>query len=276
LTISSANQLLIDNKLFTGSDIKNKTLKKILEKNQIPHATQTIHTPRQWRIPLSEKGKIKQNKKSKPATKKRKPDYQPVVKKVKCPGCNSNLDVHNDIINSQRLTCPLCGRNFKNPFLLSDPIYNNNQKKWAIAIIIIVVLVVIGIIIDNNSNSSSNSSSYSNYNNDLNKEKSVYKFSSTYNDLEDSKDIIKTNRELTYHTFDFNKKTVTQRGQSKSGQWVDLTFPMKSFRQEGVTYVIKVDYNGITEIWFSPIMNNLGYDFYNGQRISFYGIKQLD
>ena len=230
LTISSANQLLIDNKLFTISDIKNKTLKKILEQNQIPHATQTIHAPRQWRIPLSEKGKIKQGKKSKPAIKRRDPSIQP--------------DIH----------------------------HFNYQKNWVIAIIIITVLVVIGVIIDNNSISNSNS----NYDNAPKKEKSVYKFRSTYNDLEDSKDIIKTNREITYHTFDFNKMTVTQRGQTKSGEWVDLTFPMKSFMQEGVTYVITVDNKGITEIWFSPIMNNLGYDFFNGQRIAFYGITQLN
>ncbi len=86
------------------------------------------------------------------------------MRKLICPGCNSKLDVHENIINSPRLSCPLCGKDFKNPFLQSDPINFNSQKRWAIAFIIIVVVVVIGIIIDNNSNSSATSPSYSNSN----------------------------------------------------------------------------------------------------------------
>jgi ribosomal protein S27E len=158
LTISAANQLLIEKKIFSESDKGKKTLKKILQTNQIPHAKQTLHRPRQWRIPVSENAKITERKKSKPAKEKSKPISKSLVQKVSCPNCNSELIILEDAIHSARLNCLLCGKDFKNPYVDS---HANTQKNWTIAIIVISIIIVIAVIVDNNSSSTSSSSSIS-------------------------------------------------------------------------------------------------------------------
>ena len=53
MLLAEANRLLT----FTRLIADNKALKKIVESGLIPHAYQTQKSPKQWKIPLSEKGK---------------------------------------------------------------------------------------------------------------------------------------------------------------------------------------------------------------------------
>lgn len=50
---------------------------------------------------------------------------------------------------------------------------------------------------------------------------------------------------------------------------------MKSHYIDGVTYVIVVGQKGMSEIWFSPAMNNLGYDLIDGTRLACYKISKV-
>jgi len=53
VTLSEANRLLIEKNVFTKIDSKNKTLRLLLETNQIPNAFLANTLPKEWRIPLS-------------------------------------------------------------------------------------------------------------------------------------------------------------------------------------------------------------------------------
>lgn len=109
------------------------------------------------------------------------------------------------------------------------------------------------------------------------KEETLFKFKSYSMDYESKGEIVESNEEITYHTFDFENLQITQRSRSFStGQWKTVKIPMKSFYLDGVTYVIRTDYKGISKVWFSPIINNLGYDFYNGDRWAYYDIERLE
>lgn len=104
----------------------------------------------------------------------------------------------------------------------------------------------------------------------------TYVFKSSHNDLEDEHDILQTSREVTYHTFNFEDRLIITEAQQSDGGWKTFRLPMKSSYKDGMTYVIEVNQDGYTEAWFSPTMNNLGYDFYNGQRLAFYGITRVE
>ena len=58
MLLAEANRLLTSTRLIAD----NKALKKIVESGLIPHAYQTLKSPKQWRIPLSEKGKAEKEK----------------------------------------------------------------------------------------------------------------------------------------------------------------------------------------------------------------------
>lgn len=58
MLLAEANRLLT----FTRLIADNKALKKIVESGLIPHAYQTQKSPKQWKIPLSEKGKAGKRK----------------------------------------------------------------------------------------------------------------------------------------------------------------------------------------------------------------------
>ena len=70
LSLGQANQLLFYLGLISDSEKLNQTLKRLLEENKIPHAYQTIHSPRQWRIPLSHKNKNRNKKRTSTTTNK--------------------------------------------------------------------------------------------------------------------------------------------------------------------------------------------------------------
>ena len=122
LLLGQANQLLESRAILTFAEKSNKTLRKLLEDNKIPHAYQTENTLRQWRIPLSDKGKQrKKTVKKKPAPKPSTPyqiPYQNHSRNTNCPSCGINLFIPQEIVNETYIQCLNCGKNFRNPLLL--------------------------------------------------------------------------------------------------------------------------------------------------------------
>ncbi|MBA7583495.1 hypothetical protein ES708_25440 [subsurface metagenome] len=160
LLLVQANKLLANKGAISISEKIDQALKKILEENKIPHAYQTETKPIQWRIPLSDEGKIR-----KKSTKKKqipKKQYQQENFNTLCPKCGINLFVPNEIVNEYYIQCLNCGKNFRNP-LRNQNGFNNpysfklskSQRNWIIGIIVIVVILVIGNLSDKDSTSTS-------------------------------------------------------------------------------------------------------------------------
>ena len=104
----------------------------------------------------------------------------------------------------------------------------------------------------------------------------VYKFKSSLTDIEQGGKIVRSVREVCYHTFDFDNLRVIFEGRNSAGEKVKATYNMKKFYKEGVTYVIVVNEKGMKEIWFSVIANNIGYDFsYGKTRMAFYELTKI-
>lgn len=80
----------------------------------------------------------------------------------------------------------------------------------------------------------------------------IFTYSSYSYDIERSNGSMITKMEKTFHTFDFNKKTVTQNS-ILNGKRVDITYPFKDMYEEkgalATTYVLKVNTSGVKEIW---------------------------
>lgn len=104
----------------------------------------------------------------------------------------------------------------------------------------------------------------------------VFVYSSDYYDIEYPDGSMITKQEVTYHTFDFNNKTVTQNSELNGERFI-ITYPFKEMYEEkgliATTYVLKVGTLGVKEIWWSPEVKNLGYDYDDGKRIACYGVK---
>ena len=169
LLLGQANQLLVSKDIITISEKFNKTLKKLLEENKLPHAYQTENTPRQWRIPLSKEGKLRKKIVKKKTTPKRSTQYQnPYQSQSKntnytiCPSCGLNLFIPKGIINETYIQCLNCGKKFRNPLRNKQNYHKTdnfnitkNQRNWIIGIVVVVILIIIGNLGDNDSSSSS-------------------------------------------------------------------------------------------------------------------------
>jgi hypothetical protein len=103
----------------------------------------------------------------------------------------------------------------------------------------------------------------------------VYKFKSTETDVEAPNQEVYTKYEICYHTFDYDKRQVIFESLNSKGEKTVIIYPMKSYYIDGVTYVIVVGQKGMGEIWFSPAMNNLGYDLADGTRLACYEITKV-
>jgi hypothetical protein len=167
LSLGTANQLLAEKKIITPVEKNNKTLKKLLEEKKLPHAYQTEDSPKQWRIPLSEEGKIrKKTTKKKTTPKPKSPSFANLqnqsVNHIICPGCGLNLFIPAEIINEKHIQCLTCGKTFRNPLKISQ---NDNsgptktQRNWIIAIAVFAILYFIGSISKNNGNENDGSNS---------------------------------------------------------------------------------------------------------------------
>lgn len=103
-----------------------------------------------------------------------------------------------------------------------------------------------------------------------------HNFKSTLNDIEVNGRLHKTNKENTYHVFDYKNLIITYtRFDTNTNQWKKTIIKMKSFYKENLyDYVIVCDDDIIKEVWFSPEANHLGYDLHNGNRWTFYELER--
>ncbi len=103
----------------------------------------------------------------------------------------------------------------------------------------------------------------------------VYKFKSTETDVEEPSQAVYTKYEVCYHTFDYDNNKVIFESINSKGEKTKIIYPMKSTYKDGVTYAIIVNQKGMKEIWFSPAVNNLGYDLMDGTRLACYNITKI-
>jgi len=160
----------------------------------------------------------------------------------------------------------------------------SKQNETAIVITIASLIIFLSIFclsIKQNNDLENNKDAYSNNNsNDSNIDLTdkVFSYISYENDKEIDGRIIQTNEEITYHIFDFKNKIVTCKTKINE-KTIKFKYPINGFyKQEGLvatTYVIEVKTLGVKEIWFSPDVPNLGYDYYDGSRIACYNLELL-
>lgn len=103
----------------------------------------------------------------------------------------------------------------------------------------------------------------------------VYKFKSTETDVEKPNQEVYTKYEMCFHTLDFDNSRVIFESIKSNGEKTKIVYPIKSWYQDGVTYVFVINQKGIKEIWFSSVVNNLGYDLIDGTRLACYNITKI-
>tara|TARA_R110001592_G_scaffold363285_1_gene683190 strand:+ start:134 stop:967 length:834 start_codon:yes stop_codon:yes gene_type:complete len=171
LTLGQANKLLVDNGIITIFEKSNNVLKKLLEKNEIPHATQTDKKPKQWRIPLSDEGEKKLLKIQEEKEKNKKPRKEPrqkIKEKGTCPQCGTEtifgshckecgnyLTIPKKVIFNENIES-LIEQNHLQKDKPKQPTQNEviltkNQRNWIIGIAIVGFLWLIGTFSDNDS-----------------------------------------------------------------------------------------------------------------------------
>ena len=175
LTLAQCNQLLIAANLLTVKEQSTQNFKKLLENNLIPHAFKTETIPRQWRIPLSPKGKKKfqaNSKKSKPGN-----INKSNVVLLECPRCRSLEKAGNHCnncghyiiypVSTQKSSKRQNSVNFQTiPTFFSKSKSSNEsqlsdlQKKGLYMLIVFTIFAIILYFALNNSDSSSPSIAY--------------------------------------------------------------------------------------------------------------------
>lgn len=240
LSLRTANELLRNH---TEESLNSIELKALLEKGLIPHAYQTDTSPRQWYIRFSRAAEYEDRRKA----------YL-VSTKVNLPAVPEAVQKTNPV---------------------------------AVYIIIAIIAGTVYLMFSKESPSKEEPVVYQqtvppphsqNTTSDRMPLKK-YTLQSTLNDNERNGHVIQTNHETSYHVFDFAGRTVTMKAQM-NGRLLTFTYPMKQYYVEkGIlasTYVIKVNANGVKEIWFSPDVPNLGYDYIDGTRMAYYEISLLE
>lgn len=134
LLLGNANQLLANQGLISISEKFDKTLKKALEENKIPHAYQSENAPKQWRIPLSSEGL--ERKKLMPSSAKTytEKEGQPndgtfkiKLRVTNCPFCSNSTNVPDAYLNNEFINCLNCKSDFPNPFKQNKANINKNS-----------------------------------------------------------------------------------------------------------------------------------------------------
>ncbi|MCM4159391.1 hypothetical protein FHG64_11460 [Antarcticibacterium flavum] len=253
ITLRTANKLLWDKRLITEFERDRGFLKSLLEQKKL-NAIQTQSQPRQWKIYSSNHSSESLFLESKKPAEKKPKENRAVSKK--------------------------------------------ERKKWDFGLILgiigILALIFFGTRSHNNIeelNSPNNSSPSQiktretavpqpNYktNNKNSTSKNVFTFKSTFYDRERNGIILQTIEEETFHTFNYNDSTVTQKSKL-NGEWIEIIYLFSdSYIEEGPlsnTYVFHVGTLGLKEIWYTPEVPNLGYDYDDGTRLSCYELQQV-
>jgi hypothetical protein len=104
----------------------------------------------------------------------------------------------------------------------------------------------------------------------------VFKFKTTLSDIEVSGEIIRSVREVCYHTFDFDNLKVIYEGVNSEGDHIKVSYPIKRTYQKGVYTACVVNDKGMKEIWFSKPDYNIIYDLDDGKTsLVLYGMARV-
>jgi hypothetical protein len=109
--------------------------------------------------------------------------------------------------------------------------------------------------------------------------KGIFQYKSENYDIEKPGEAgFTTINDPSYHTVDFNNMTVTQTS-LLNGQWVKISYPIRSYYTEvgalSTTFILVINSKGLKEVWFSPEVSNLGYDYLDGTRIACYDLSVI-
>ncbi len=137
LTLSAANQLLLDEGFMTVNDRANQTLKLLLEQGAISHAYQTESSPKQWRIPHSNEMKREQDSRT-IKSKMANCTYCGVLSQqgMHCKGCGQYIIITRDEDDIQIKT----DKSFKNSTSIQ---HRNSSKKGSDKITLTAVIVIL-------------------------------------------------------------------------------------------------------------------------------------
>ncbi len=148
---------------------------------------------------------------------------------------------------------------------------NNTNTKRTSTLIAISFLLAMGC---TNTSKSSKHRNKTDKNNEF-----IFNYVSDSNDLENDIKILQTNTEITYHTFDFNKNIITFNSKNKKGKWISFEFKIKRkivkeslIGLKGMEF--EIEHSDCSQVWVST-MGNIGYEFNNGQKLVFYGVKEI-
>jgi len=106
----------------------------------------------------------------------------------------------------------------------------------------------------------------------------ILKFSSSFNDYEDQVNILQTNIETSYHTFDFDNKIITQKLPLRNGGWKTTQFRWTKITEPYPNGYIEFDIvndKGIYQIW-KDAAGSIGYEFYNKTKLVFNDVKRIN
>ena len=256
IPLRTANDLLRNS---GDPDLVDIDLKKLLESGLISNAVQTETPPRQWRIFPSE---------------------QNIGNKHDFPEGHTKRTTPVDAFRQKRQT------KIKSKPLKGHPTNYEYDRYALLGLLFSIALIAFFYFFDfDTGNKSSLVERSLEQNMQLDQESTAelqkfHSFKSSYNDKEYiNGGIIQTNNETTYHTFDFQNRKVTCYAPVE-GKYILIEYHMKGFYKEpgalASTYVIRVEDKGVQEIWFSPELPNIGYDYDDGTRISCYGITRTD
>lgn len=266
ITLRTANKLLWDKRLITEFERDRGFLKSLLEQKKL-NATQTQSQPRQWRIYSSKySSEPLPSESEKPAEKKQIENKKDSKKERKKWDFGLILGItgilaliffgtrsHNNI-EEQNAPYKNNPSEIESPESKEATVPSTRQEATSSI---------------QNTNSSSNPISSSN---------NIHTFKSTSNDKERNGQILQTSSELMFHTINLDNNTVTHKFQIDA-KWKEITYPFSGYyKEEGsfyTTMVLQVGVKGVKEIWWTPEVNNLGYDFDDGNRLVSYDLERI-
>ena len=290
-TLQQANKILLEKGIFQESDISSNTLKHLIEEHKIPNVHQTPYKPKQWRILHSKftVNALKTNlKKGELLQPQRNNDDVEIEPKNKDFLARHRLKIligigviiifsivfqriKNQNIDWQDLIKVETEQESKNK-LEDERKREIREKEWHAA--------------QKKEREKLAAKQKQEQKNIKPKKKAsakkqtkppprkVAKFRSENYDIErPGVPGYTTIYKPSYHTIDYNKMTVVQKS-LLNDQWIEITYRIKSISVEqgalSTTYILHVNSKGLKEVWFSPEIENLGYDYMDGTRIACY------
>ncbi len=208
---------------------------------------------------------------------------------IYCPNCFCKLDINKPKSQKVKATKKKIPNNVRNPTIQLKPTekyklpYSLDKKRqakhaWILVISTIAIAALLSVFSENTGKNSNNNPNINRADNSINQNSNTpkfYKFKSTETDVEEPNNSGYTNAEICYHTFDYENNEVIFEGTNSNGERTKIVYPIKSTYVDGLTHVIVVKNKGMNEIWFSPAVNNLGYDLMDGTRLACYNITKI-